>query len=213
MQRGLVGSEMCIRDRYQRRVHGTNCTRIRFWGQYLCKEQDYFVIEMKANPDEGYASIPGEEPRGRGVNENVYWVTNDLLGEWHKLPDVQAKDIVAARQIKKVLTGKLDAPVKSFPFFEGKEEALLRAQIARITASTVIVPMGIYKANEENPREIDLEEAPALPTFAELKGTDKWVHKSVNILKNGRTAHVAPPGNPEPEAYIEKEKELSLIHI
>eukprot|EP00831_Metopus_contortus_P026587 TRINITY_DN2258_c0_g1_i3.p2 TRINITY_DN2258_c0_g1~~TRINITY_DN2258_c0_g1_i3.p2 ORF type:complete len:109 (+),score=53.83 TRINITY_DN2258_c0_g1_i3:152-478(+) len=23
MQRGLVGSEMCIRDRYQRRVHGT----------------------------------------------------------------------------------------------------------------------------------------------------------------------------------------------
>eukprot|EP00831_Metopus_contortus_P033022 TRINITY_DN2653_c0_g1_i2.p2 TRINITY_DN2653_c0_g1~~TRINITY_DN2653_c0_g1_i2.p2 ORF type:complete len:129 (-),score=25.94 TRINITY_DN2653_c0_g1_i2:166-552(-) len=24
MQRGLVGSEMCIRDRYQRRVHGNN---------------------------------------------------------------------------------------------------------------------------------------------------------------------------------------------
>eukprot|EP00831_Metopus_contortus_P084524 TRINITY_DN961_c0_g1_i2.p1 TRINITY_DN961_c0_g1~~TRINITY_DN961_c0_g1_i2.p1 ORF type:complete len:134 (-),score=33.04 TRINITY_DN961_c0_g1_i2:198-599(-) len=24
MQRGLVGSEMCIRDRYQRRVHGSN---------------------------------------------------------------------------------------------------------------------------------------------------------------------------------------------
>eukprot|EP00831_Metopus_contortus_P070970 TRINITY_DN6490_c0_g1_i2.p1 TRINITY_DN6490_c0_g1~~TRINITY_DN6490_c0_g1_i2.p1 ORF type:complete len:193 (+),score=29.50 TRINITY_DN6490_c0_g1_i2:134-712(+) len=27
MQRGLVGSEMCIRDRYQRRVHGKLCTR------------------------------------------------------------------------------------------------------------------------------------------------------------------------------------------
>eukprot|EP00831_Metopus_contortus_P051398 TRINITY_DN43144_c0_g1_i2.p2 TRINITY_DN43144_c0_g1~~TRINITY_DN43144_c0_g1_i2.p2 ORF type:complete len:189 (-),score=45.62 TRINITY_DN43144_c0_g1_i2:60-626(-) len=29
MQRGLVGSEMCIRDRYQRRVHGTKGNNIR----------------------------------------------------------------------------------------------------------------------------------------------------------------------------------------
>eukprot|EP00831_Metopus_contortus_P054378 TRINITY_DN45764_c0_g1_i1.p2 TRINITY_DN45764_c0_g1~~TRINITY_DN45764_c0_g1_i1.p2 ORF type:complete len:125 (+),score=30.06 TRINITY_DN45764_c0_g1_i1:90-464(+) len=28
MQRGLVGSEMCIRDRYQRRVHGPESDRV-----------------------------------------------------------------------------------------------------------------------------------------------------------------------------------------
>eukprot|EP00831_Metopus_contortus_P084159 TRINITY_DN9480_c0_g2_i1.p2 TRINITY_DN9480_c0_g2~~TRINITY_DN9480_c0_g2_i1.p2 ORF type:complete len:104 (+),score=42.20 TRINITY_DN9480_c0_g2_i1:132-443(+) len=42
MQRGLVGSEMCIRDRYQRRVHGLTVnisitdedkTNLTFWRQ------------------------------------------------------------------------------------------------------------------------------------------------------------------------------------
>lgn len=105
---------------------------------------------MKANANEDYASLPGEEPRGKGLNENVYWVTHDLLGEWQKLPDVRAKDIVAARLIKKVLTGDLETSVQAYPFFNGKEAALLRAQIARITAATVIVPAGVYKLNDEN---------------------------------------------------------------
>ena len=105
---------------------------------------------MKAIPGEGYASIPGEEPRGKGLNENVYWVTHDLLGEWQKLPDAQSKDIVAARNIRKMLTGNLDAPVNSYPFFAGKERALLRAQIARITASTVLAPQGVFEPKEDN---------------------------------------------------------------
>ena len=105
---------------------------------------------MKASPDEDYASIPGEEPRGKGLNENVYWVTHDLLGEWQKLPDARAKDIVAARLIKKILTGDLDAPVNAYPFFTGRESALLRAQIARITAATVLAPTGVFKVSDEN---------------------------------------------------------------
>jgi hypothetical protein len=109
---------------------------------------------MKANPGEDYASIPGEEPRGKGLNENVYWVTHDLLGEWEKLPDAQSKDIVAARNIKKILTGNLDNPVNSYPFFPGKERALLRAQIARITGSTVIAPAGAYELKEDNSKVI-----------------------------------------------------------
>ena len=105
---------------------------------------------MKANPEEDFASIPGEEKRGKGLNENVYWATHDLLGEWQKLPDAQYKDIVEARNIKKMLTGNLDAPVNSYPFFSGKERALLRAQIARITAATVIAPAGVFKTTEAN---------------------------------------------------------------
>ena len=108
------------------------------------------MIEMKAGSDEEFASIPGEEKRGKGLNENVYWVTHDLLGEWQKLPDARAEDIVAARQIKKILAGNLDAPVNSYPHFPGKERALLRAQIARINAATVIVPGGVYKLNDTN---------------------------------------------------------------
>ncbi len=165
------------------------------------------MIEVKANPEEDFASIPGEEKRGKGLNENVYWVTQDLLGEWQKLPDVQAKDIVEARNVKKILTGNLDAPVNAYPFLSGKERALLRAQITRITAATVIVPGGIYKAKDDNNREIEFAEDQTVPTYADMKGADKWVHLYTNILKNGRTEHVAPAGSPDPEAAIEKEKE------
>eukprot|EP00831_Metopus_contortus_P080390 TRINITY_DN8222_c0_g1_i10.p1 TRINITY_DN8222_c0_g1~~TRINITY_DN8222_c0_g1_i10.p1 ORF type:complete len:184 (-),score=72.14 TRINITY_DN8222_c0_g1_i10:8-559(-) len=38
MQRGLVGSEMCIRDRYQRRVHG---------GQKLRKKQHFILNQQR----------------------------------------------------------------------------------------------------------------------------------------------------------------------
>lgn len=116
----------------------------------MCSAKDIYVIEAKANKDETFASIEQEDPHGKGLNENVYWITQDLLGDWQKLPDVKASDIVAARDIKKVLFGNLEAPVQSYPFFTGKERALLRAQIARISAATVIVPAGIFKANPDN---------------------------------------------------------------
>lgn len=123
---------------------------MRFWGKFLCRENDIYVIEAKAGQDEDYASIEGEEKRGVGINENVYWITSDLLKDWHKLPDARAIDIVEARQLKKVLTGNLDTPVNGYPFFGGKERNYLRAQIARITASTVIVPGGVFQPKEDN---------------------------------------------------------------
>ena len=73
-----------------------------------------------------------------------------MLGDWQKLPDVQYKDIVEARSLKKVLTGNLDAPISGYPFFSGKERNYLRAQIARITAATVIVPAGLLQPTEAN---------------------------------------------------------------
>ena len=57
-------------------------------------------------------------------------------------------------------------------------------------------------------REIEFaEDQSAVPGFAELKGADKWVHLNVNILKKGRTEHVAPPGSQDAEAIIAKELE------
>ena len=60
--------------------------------------------------------------------------------------------------IKKILTGNLNAEIDSQPPFPGKEKHLLRAQIARISFSCNLVPSGIYKVNEEDPKEIELIE-------------------------------------------------------
>ncbi len=46
-----------------------------------------------------------------------------------------------------------------------------------------------------------------MPGYAELKGTEKWVHQYANILKNGRVEHVAPPGSADPQAALDKEIE------
>ena len=105
---------------------------------------------MKQGPDSSYAPVVGEEQRGEGVNSYIYWVAHDLLGEWSKLPDLRGEHVAAAKKFKKVLTGDLNADVEAYPFFEGKESYLIRAQIARITASTVIVPKGIYKEAENS---------------------------------------------------------------
>lgn len=106
------------------------------------------MVEVKAASDPTYAPVPGEEQRGEGVNSYIYWVANDLLGEWTKLPDLRGDHVAKARKVKRVLTGELDTEVDSYPFYEDKERYLLRAQIARITAATVIAPKGVYKEAE-----------------------------------------------------------------
>ena len=45
---------------------------------------------------------------GPGVNKNVYWVTDYILGKWTKLPDLLPSDIKATRDIKVTFTGNLD---------------------------------------------------------------------------------------------------------
>ena len=57
-----------------------------------------------------------------------------------------------------MFTGNLENKVVTNPHFSGKEKHLLRAQIARISFSCNLVPSGIYKVNEEDPKEIELIE-------------------------------------------------------
>jgi radial spoke head protein 4A len=72
---------------------------------------------------------------------------------WIKLPAVTPPQIVAGRKIKKFFTGKLDAPVISYPPFPGNESNYLRAQIARISAGTHISPLNFYQFDEEEEEE------------------------------------------------------------
>jgi len=84
------------------------------------------------------------EPRGTGLNNAVYWVSDNLLNDWIQLPDCRPEWIVTARKIKYIFTGDLNASVESNPIFEGKERHLLRAQLARIFAATAIVPTKMF---------------------------------------------------------------------
>lgn len=82
-------------------------------------------------------------------------MTNSAFSAWTRLPDLSTTQIEAARKIKFLFSGDLERDITCNPFFFGKEKHLLRAQIARIVHSTMIVPLGQYKLNEETDREID----------------------------------------------------------
>lgn len=182
----------------------TKCTKIRFWGKLLCSKKDLYVIEMKANADENYDPIAGEELRGEGINSYIYWVSSDLIGEWVKLPDLKGEHIAGAKKIKKTLTGDLEENVDSYPFFEAKESFLIRAQIARISASTIIVPKGVYKESEANARDIETADEAAVPGYTELKSPENWAHLNAAILNSGRTKHILPPGTANAEEEMDK---------
>lgn len=77
---------------------------------------------------------PPSEPSGVGVNQKVYYVCNEIGEPWVQLPDLNPKQIRMGRQIYKTLTGNLNQPIISYPFFPGTERDYLRVQIARISA-------------------------------------------------------------------------------
>jgi radial spoke head protein 4A len=78
---------------------------------------------------------------------------------WIRLPHVTPAQIQVARKIRKFFTGNLDAQVVSHPPFPGIERNYLRAQIARISASTQISPLGYFRFDDEAEEEEAVEEA------------------------------------------------------
>lgn len=74
---------------------------MKFFGKISGSEKDYYVaegtLELGADDDDGQEKPADYEPRGSGVNKFVYWVTNDILDKWVKLPDLYTSDIKAAR--------------------------------------------------------------------------------------------------------------------
>ena len=72
---------------------------------------------------------------------------------WTRLPLVTPAQLVAARKIKKLFTGDPKAAVVAYPPFPGTEISYLRAQIARISATTQISPNGYFQSPEEEEEE------------------------------------------------------------
>lgn len=153
------------------------------------------------------------EPRGQGVNTFAYWVTsNPASGEWTALPDLTPQDIEAARQVKCKLSGDLERKLYTNPFFFKTEKYYLRAQIARISHSTTLVPKNVYRLQEDSTIEIE-ENQPddpdlplPVPSTQDMCKKENWVHYTRNILRCNRVVHLEPEVDDDQDPEEEKKK-------
>ncbi|XP_072292946.1 radial spoke head protein 6 homolog A-like [Eucyclogobius newberryi] len=164
--------------------------------------------------------VPVEAP-GTGTNKCVYYVSKEPGFPWTKLPSVTPAQITCARQIRKFFTGRLDAPIMSYPPFPGNEANYLRAQIARISAGTQVSPLGFYQFKEEEGFEEDELPPDSYEVNPEFEGISaaklskslsSWVHHTQHILVQGRCTWVnltikAEELNDEEEEEKEEEPE------
>ncbi|CAF3394795.1 unnamed protein product [Rotaria socialis] len=218
-----------------------NCIEMKFWGKIFGLHCDYYIIqvqhekemkfdefdiinrskhsnyriEAKTNQDQNVQLEVPSEPHGIGTNQYTYFVTNSPGLAWTKLSDVKPSMIDHARKIRCLFTGCLSTKVEDFPPYPGLERDYLRAQIARITATTHISPAGFYILTDNNDEE-EAEEMtfnnerkdpniilnpefnndPTNPITVEQladKDLQEWVHSLPEILSQGRTRFWRPP--------------------
>jgi radial spoke head protein 4A len=176
-----------------------NSGEVRFWGKLVTRSGDYFVAEMATTEfpeDNDIFLMEGTD----GPNKYTYYVTKSPAGagSWTVLPNVTTAQIVASRQIKRFLTGNLEASVQSFPPFPGGLESnLVRAIIAQITSETVLSLDGLLKPGDDD------EVAAIVPndeiedgftkSVDDLKDMGTWVHAELDINTVGRTQKTPLP--------------------
>lgn len=160
---------------------------VRFFGKFFGLFADYYVFETTLkDPPEIPEAPEGEVPyeNGAGTNAFVYFVCNHLGGPMTQLPFVKPDEIKAARLIKKFLTGRLASHVSTYPLFPGNEANYLRAQIARIAATTVCAPSGLFMAGDDG--SLEKNEDFGGFTGREYITTANWVHRNPHLKKQGR---------------------------
>ncbi|XP_078490298.1 uncharacterized protein LOC100180393 [Ciona intestinalis] len=160
--------------------------------------------------------IPKEENRA-GANKFVYFVCNEPGKAWTKLPPITPAQIVSSRKIKKLFTGKLEAPVVSYPPFPGNEASYLRAQIARISAGTQVSPLGYYQFDEEEEEEEEGEGRTDFVENPDFEGVPlrdlidpsmaNWVHHVQHVLPQGRCVWFNPVQKNEEDFEEEEDEE------
>merc|ERR1712039_64263 len=102
--------------------------------------------------------------------------------------------------------------VITHPHFDGSEDVLLRAQIARITADTVLCIKGYLKREEDaeptDPPTENPEFAKEIPSPPDMLKPASWTHMQHHILKHGKTTHKEiPEPDDENGAEVMKMKE------
>ena len=92
---------------------------------------------------------------------------------------MKPQDIGQSRNIKVNFTGDLERDIITNPFFFGKEKHYLRAQIARISFSTTLIPKGQLRVSEEGEIEpIPEEEGFKIASTEELCDANNWQHNT-----------------------------------
>lgn len=191
---------------------------VRFFGKILGTSADYYVVEGSYTPGSEPAAAaatagttPAEAP-GTGLNTHVYFVAPNPSAPFVKLSDVLPEHVVSASGTKTFFTGSLGAPVKTFPAYPGNEAALLRAQIARIAAATVLAPAGKLAFDENveaEPKPLKLADGFEGKSALEMVEADSWSHVCTGILKSGRATN--PPVPEGAEAPEDTEEEVPAL--
>ena len=174
----------------------SNATNLSLFGKIRGTVSDYYIVEATVEREEGEGK-EGMEAPGTGVNKSVFYVAKDSKSAWTKLPDLSPAEITAARKIRMLFTGDLTRKIICNPFFFGTEADYLRAQISRIQHSTAIIPKGVMRLTEDNPKEIEENvgedgQEVVFPSTADMARAEMWVHANQNILLNSRTQHLDP---------------------
>lgn len=221
---------------------------MRWWGKVYGIHDNYYIVEVEEEQKEEEQKegeeeqevpekkILGTPAETTGTNRYVYYVTTSrnfpaFANEWVKLPNVQPEHIQQARMIKKLFTGNLNAPVTSHPPFPGDEKVLLRAQIARITASTKLAPKDfiVFEENQAEEEEEDENGNPikkadhlinAYTELPELRKNEEfdslkfdisllknWIHVEPYILHSQGRATLYKPQEEEEEQEQQEEEE------
>jgi len=178
---------------------------------------DEEIEDDTPKPDYKPPPVVLKEDRNVGCNKKIFFVCNEPGKPWFRLPIVTPAQITCSRKVKKMFTGRLDAPVICYPPFPGTEINYLRAQIARITAGTQISPSGFYQFDEEEEEE---EEGEGRNNFVENPefegvpvrelvdpGMSNWVHHALHILPQGRTTWWNPVQKNEDDFEEDEEEE------
>jgi hypothetical protein len=154
---------------------------------------------------------PEQEKRGEdGVNQFVYFVTNDLTGEWVELPDVKPSLLIASRKIRYIFSGNLKKTIVTNPHFPGTEGDLLRCQIARIThGTTIAASINNYTFDKDAPfKPLELNEEAKKFQTNDYLNMRNWIHYFPGVLKEGRISHFErePPEGVDAEEFMNKIK-------
>lgn len=195
---------MCSLRNHAIKVKET-CSAIRFWGKILGTGADYWIAEAKSSEGGEDNEEVMDKINEEGANKFVYFVATDLAGSWQQLPHITFQQLCAARLIRRLFTGDPDAKVITHPFFDGTEKVLLRAQIARITADTVLCPTGMLTQGDDAdaPPEPATEESDppwhGVPATSKLCELTAWMHMAKHIRKDGKTLNPKEPEEDPPE--------------
>ena len=176
---------------------------LKFWGKIFGKNSDYYIIQGKLKEEKDPKFIKkyssNFEPRNlEGLNNYVFWVSNNILDEWVELPDITPSQLGRSRLFKYICTGSLNAKVKSFVPFDGNESHFLKCQIIRIMHASYIVPDGYLEVKTYEDSQatygVDLTDKVAIikegfefPTSnEELLTLEKWVHEYAYVFDSGK---------------------------